>query len=142
MDAESARIEHLKLLQAVIDRIGRNAFATRAAAATVVGALAAVTLAVDAPTIAGFGSLPVALLWAIDGYYIRIERQFRARFDRARAGPAPEAGAAEYFQMNAEVGRGGIRGQMTGMFSRPGLVFYVALLLAVGTVAGAAAYGS
>ena len=139
MDPETARIEHLKLIQAIIERMARNSFAVRAIASTIVAGLVAVTFGADVPVVAAFGAGPVALLWAIDGYYLSAERQFRLRYDHARIGVPPAPGSESYFAMGVKVAGGGWRGVFGAMFSRPGILFYVSLFLVLAVVATVAA---
>ena len=61
MNLEAARVEHLKLIQAVVDRLGRSSFAVKSVAAASSGALVAFTASTDSPVsaLAGFAILPL-----------------------------------------------------------------------------------
>lgn len=141
MDAESARVEHLKLIQAVITRMARNSFAVKAGASTLVAAVAALALTNDTPTIAAYGALPIALLWSLDGYYLREERSFRGLYNTARIGPPPDPGSKTYFVMKEveNKGWGEQLAQLIGaMYAGTLLVFYVALLGVLGVATAVA----
>ena len=98
MDSEYARIEHLKLIQRVVDRLARSSFTVKAAASTIAAALAAAMAATSSPAI-GFGGLSLVGLWGLDAYYLSAERRFRTLYDSMRVGPASECGSENYFSM-------------------------------------------
>ncbi|MCY3934947.1 MAG: hypothetical protein OXG09_02995 [Chloroflexi bacterium] len=79
-------VEHLKMIQNVIDRLARNSFWLRGWNATLaVGWLAFVTRvgATEAP-LAYLIPVPFALLFLLDGYYLWQERLFRRLYDHTR----------------------------------------------------------
>ena len=85
-------VEHLKMIQAVISRMTSNSFFLKGWSVSVAAAIY-VLLARDGAVV-----FPVALLypplafWALDAYYLRQERLFRALYDAVRRGtPAVEA---------------------------------------------------
>ncbi len=127
-DSESARIEHLKLIQAVIARMARNSFAIKAAASTITAALVAVTAGSGTP-LAAIGGIPLIMLWLLDGYYLRQERLFRELFDFVSTGQPPEPGSEAYFSMKTE-GLHSKAGSLQRILVRGTLLaFYVPLLL-------------
>ena len=70
MDAETARIEHIKIIQGVIERLGRNSFAMKAGALTVFAGLVAISVAINHWLISLVGIVPIALLWGLDAFWI------------------------------------------------------------------------
>lgn len=128
MDSETARIEHLKIIQGVIDRMGRNSFAIKAAALTVVAGLLALALGINSWRIPAIGTIPIATLWSLDTFFIRQERIFRRLYDTVRLGPAPEIGSTEYFSMNTQRVQSEVNGLLGTMFSRTLPFFYIPLL--------------
>ena len=98
MDPEAARVEHLKMIQNVIDRMGRNSFALKAASITVVTALAAALIGSKIPSI-GLGGIGVVAFWALDAYYLRQERLFRQLHDSVRSASPAGFGSEAYFSM-------------------------------------------
>lgn len=129
MDPETARIEHLKIIQAVIDRMGRNSFAIKAGSLTVVAGLLALTLGINCWKLSAIGTIPVAMLWGLDTFFIRQERIFRRLYDTVRLGLAPEIGSAEYFSMNTQRVQSEVNGLLRTMFSRTLPLFYIPLLV-------------
>ena len=102
MDPETARIEHLKLVQGIVTRIGRNSFAIKSAAATAVAVLVAFTASTDSP-VAALAGLAVLPLWLLDARFLKQERNFRRLYDTIRRGPPPEFGADDYFTMDVGI---------------------------------------
>ena len=75
-----AKLKHLEFLQAVISRMATNQFLFKGWAITIAAGLSAFA-AVDsrkALLIIAVGS--TALFWALDGYYLWLERCFRDRY--------------------------------------------------------------
>ena len=128
MDPESARIEHLKLIQDIIARLGRNSFAIKAVAATVVAAVIAATVSSRSPLIAAYAGLPVAMFWMLDAFYLLRERRYRKLYDLARRGSPPEPGDQTYFSMSVDRENQGDGGLIKIAFSATLLIFYVSLL--------------
>ena len=128
MDSETARIEHLKMIQAVVERMGRNSFAIKAGTLTVVVGLLAVAFGINHWTIAAIGVIPVAILRGLDAFFIRQERLFRRLYDTIRLGLAPEIGSANYFSMDTNQVQPEVIGITRTMFTRTLPVFYIPLL--------------
>lgn len=131
MNPEIARIEHLKLIQAVVDRLGRNSFAIKSAAAAVAAGLVALTTSTSTPVaaIAGIAILP---LWIVDARFLVEERGFRRLYDSVRDGPPHEYGSDGYFNMDvvstAKCSDGAIK-----VAASPSLyLFYVPLIALIG----------
>ncbi|MDE2838065.1 MAG: hypothetical protein OXL97_11260 [Chloroflexota bacterium] len=124
-----ARIEHLELIQAVVNRLGRNSFAIKSTAAAATAALVALTASTNSPigAIAGTAILP---LWMLDARFLAEERAFRRLYDSVRVGPPPEYGSDGYFKME---GLSGAKGSdsLIGVAARLYL-FYIPLLVLVG----------
>ena len=128
MDSETARIEHLKIIQAVVDRMGRNSFAIKAGSLTVVAGLLAVSLGIHSWEVAAIGTIPIAMLWGLDAFFIRQERIFRRLYDMVRLGPAPEIGSTDYLSMNTDQAQSGVNSLLATILSRTLPFFYIPLL--------------
>ena len=93
---DSERIEHLKMIQTVIERMARNSFLYKGWALTVFAALLILSkhqyVAVDL-----LGIVPLALFWGLDAYYLKQERLYRKLYDKVRNGGDEKAD----FSMNA-----------------------------------------
>ena len=135
MDAEEARVEHLKMIQAVVDRMGMNSFAVRATAATVAAGLVAVAASAKEP-LATLGALAIVPLWVIDAYFLLTEREFRDLYNGVRQAAAATPGTPEYFSLDRPHQRGGImKGLLPVMLWKTLPLFYFPLITLL-TVAG------
>lgn len=131
MDVEQARVEHLKLIESVIDRLSRLSFAVKAAASTLAAALVVGILTADAPLVVIGGVVAIPVLWFIDGYYLWQERLYRQLFLRVRKSPAEEPGSEDYFDMDAKVFSDQIDGIGRVMFRTYIGLYYAVLLMFV-----------
>ena len=102
MDTETARVEHLKLIQAVVSRLARSSFAVKSAATAASVALVAFVASTDAP-LAAIGGVGVVPLWLLDADFLRQERGFRRLYNLIRKGQPAGYGADRYFTMDASV---------------------------------------
>ncbi len=131
MDPEAARIEHLKLVQAVISRLGRNSFAIKSTAAAASAALIAFIASTASPA-AAFAGLVLLPLWVLDARFLAQERGFRRFYDSVRKGPAADCGSEGYFEMKAPPPAGN-SDRVVGVLSSSSLfLFYVPLLVLIG----------
>lgn len=132
MGAESARIEHLQLIQQIISRLARNSFTIKAGSTTVAAALVAVTFGSSKPEVALIGLVLLVMFWGLDAFYLGQERLFRGLYNNVRRGPPPTFGSEGYFSMDITTPRGLRRVVPTlllPMFSRTLPIFYGALLI-------------
>ena len=102
MDPETARIEHLKLIQGIITRLARSSFAIKSTAAAASAALIAFVASTDAP-LASLGGVAVLSLWILDAHFLRQERRFRRVYDFVRNGEPAGFGTGHYFTMDVPV---------------------------------------
>ncbi len=131
MDPQTARIEHLKLIQAVITRLARNSFAVKSLAVAASAALIAFTSATGTP-LASVGGAAILPLWWLDASYLRNERLFRGLYDYIREGPPAEFGACHYFSMDVSVAEQRNEGMLKVVISRSILLVYLPLLVLIG----------
>lgn len=78
------RVEHLKLISNVIDRMGRNSFLLKAWTVVIVGAIFALATKQVDDRFYLVGLLPAIAFWGLDGYYLWQEKYFRALYDAVR----------------------------------------------------------
>lgn len=81
-----SRLEHLKLVQGVITRMGQNSFALKGWSVTLVAALMALAVNAHRRAYALLGLFPSVIFWALDAYYLCQERRFRDVYDEVCAG--------------------------------------------------------
>jgi hypothetical protein len=134
MDTESARIEHLRMIQAVIGRMAGNSFAIKNVSAVLTGGLVAVTVTAREPMLA-LGGLAVLVLWGLDGYYLSLERRFVDEYNQIRRGSLRLPGSPGYFQINGPTSRGGRTGLSKAMFSAAVFTVHLSLAGALGATA-------
>ena len=134
MNAETVRIEHLKLIQAIVARLGRNSFAIKSTAAAVSAALVAFTASAGSP-LAALGGLAVLSLWLLDARFLRQERGFRRLYDSIRTGAPTEPGSDDYFTMDVSTAAGQSDGLLRVAVNLSLGLFYFPLLIIVGVSA-------
>jgi hypothetical protein len=83
---EANRIKHLEMIQAVVTRLGNNAFLIKGWAITIAGAFLAFAVNREKYGLALAALAPTVLFWILDASFLRNERLFRNLFDRVRQG--------------------------------------------------------
>ena len=131
MNPEAARIEHLKLIQAVISRMGRSSFAIKSTAAAASAALVAFIATTGSPAAASAG-LALLPLWMLDARFLAQERGFRRRYDFVRKGSPPDYGCDDYFDMEVPPPAGNSDKFVRVLSSSSLFLFYVPLLVLIG----------
>jgi hypothetical protein len=121
------KLNHLQMVQAVITRMAGNSFLLKGWSVTLVSALFALAADKSNPRFALLGYLPVLMFWALDAYFLRQERLFRALYDKVRQQDA----ATIDFSMNTAPFVGQVSAVPRVCLSPILLVFYGALLVTV-----------
>ncbi len=115
------KIEHLKLIQGVIQRLGQNSFAIKGWCVTIVSALIALGAKDASPRVIAVGFLPTFLFWCLDGFYLWRERRFRELYSRiARGDDLPPFTMHTNDEVHVKLQR--------SLFSLSLLAFYLCLL--------------
>jgi len=83
------RVEHLKLIQAVVTRMADMSAALKRYCITVTAAALALAAGTQIAGIALLAAPLVAVFWALDAMYLRQERWFRDLYDRAAEDRVP-----------------------------------------------------
>lgn len=83
MDANE---KHLEFLQAVIARMASNSFLLKGWSVTLVSALLALEAGTGARNLAVVSFFPAFVFFVLDGYFLHMERRFRALYDEVREG--------------------------------------------------------
>jgi hypothetical protein len=78
---------HLEMLQAVVSRMSANSFLLKGWSVTLVSALFALAASQSQAGFIQLAFLPALAFWALDAFFVRQERLFRALFDRVRQLP-------------------------------------------------------
>jgi hypothetical protein len=136
---ESDRIKHLEFIQAVVSRLGNNAFLMKGWALTVAGAFFGFAVNNQDRWLAVASVLPTVTFWGLDTYFLRCERLFRMLYKRVSARDdevAPffmDATSPTYVKSLAEEDRAGISWWRT--FRRPTLLlFYGAIIVSAAVI--------
>jgi hypothetical protein len=79
-DFNDHRVKHLEMIQAVVGRLGNNAFLIKGWAITVTGAFVAFAVDRDQWELAAASVAPTLLFWVLDTSFLRNERLFRHLF--------------------------------------------------------------
>lgn len=133
MNLEAARVEHLKLIQGVVDRLSRNSFAVKSVATAATAALVAFTAGTESP-VAALAGVTVLPLWVLDAFFLDRERGFRRLYNSVRRCAPVEHGHSAYFTM--EVPSADHRHSLLKAASSASLsLFYGSLLALVGASA-------
>jgi hypothetical protein len=81
-----ADTEHLKAIQAIIERMARNSFALKGWTVTVAAALLGFASKDSDKSFALLAIYVVVALGGLDAYYLALERAYRTLFNKARTG--------------------------------------------------------
>ena len=118
------KLTHLQMVQAVITRMAGNSFLLKGWSVTLVSALLALAADKSNRTFALVGYLPVLMFWALDAYFLRQERLFRALYDTVRGQDAAKID----FSMNTAPYVSQVSGVLRVGLSRTLLIFHGVLL--------------
>lgn len=91
-------LEHLKMLQPIIDRMNRCSFECKKWSIGLVAGLL-VAASGSKPWVAWYSVVPILVFWGLDAYYLRTERAFRKVFDAVRDGHLVSGAAVKPFEM-------------------------------------------
>ncbi len=80
-DSEPVRA-HLDIQRSVIERMASNSASCKSWCITLVSAILVVVADKDKPQFAWIAVIPAVLFFALDGYYLALERAFRESYNR------------------------------------------------------------
>jgi hypothetical protein len=112
-------IEHLKMIQAVINRMSQTSFIIKGWSVTVVTAILTYSI-VSNRSFGLFALFPSVMFWSLDSYYLWQERLFRGLYEAVRSHSAdiPE------FSMDTRPCRSSTPNWFRTLFSRTQFAFY------------------
>lgn len=84
MENQTRQIEHLKMIQGIITRMASNSFSLKGWAVTLVAAIFALTWANISRNFLLIALIPIFAFWALDAYYLNLERKNRKLYDKVR----------------------------------------------------------
>lgn len=121
---DESRIEHLKMLQAVITRMAQNSFQLKGWAIVLWSALLGFAAAERNAWFVLVAYLPTLMFWFLDAYYLRQERLFRKIYDHVRSDSGPSD-----FSMNTSVVSDQVANLGQVALSQTVAIFYGAMLI-------------
>lgn len=89
-DFSEARVKHLEFIQGSIIRMSKNSFLFKGWAVSVASGLAAFAAIGDRRALLVFAVTSTTLFWAMDGYYLWLERGFVALHNKVAEAPASQ----------------------------------------------------
>ena len=92
-----SKLKHLKMIQAVINRMAHNSFLLKGWSVILTAALFVLAANDAKPQFILVALFPALMLWGLDGYFLWQERLFRALYDRVRL-----ADSSVDYSMNTE----------------------------------------
>ena len=126
MDTDDYRIENLRMIQAVIERMSNHDFVVRGWTISLVTGLAAIAFAQATARVLMVGILPILGFWILGAYYLSIERAFKALFNDVSKGES----CGEQIKMDTRSYRGA-KSLLLAAIAPHQLVFYLVLLIAL-----------
>lgn len=137
---EEERIKHMELIQAVIGRLGNDAFLMKGWAVTVAGAFVGFAINSEDWGLALASWIPTVTFWGLDAYFLWCERLFRHLYARVRANDpevAPFFMAAtgnDFVAQASAASKDPVARKLKVAWSWTLCLFYGALLVAAGVV--------
>lgn len=121
--------KHLEFILDVVERHARNSFILKGWSVTLVAAVFLLAVRGAEPALAmAAGLLPSLTFWALDAYYLRQERMFRALYNHVRrAEPSPD----NRFSLDARSFASEIPSWFRTLGATPVLWFHAAVLAVV-----------
>ncbi|MCH7971643.1 MAG: hypothetical protein IH960_11475 [Chloroflexi bacterium] len=129
MDRNQILIEHLKLVEGVVDRLARSSFAVKATASAVATALIAVIVIQEEASV-GFGAFVLVALWALDAYYLWKERAYRKLYEHVRITMPTDPEHEEFLTLKYTIVETRRRGWIYTMISSSLILFHIPLAAA------------
>jgi len=110
-------IEHLKLIQGVVNRLGQNSFAYKGWLVTIVAAIFVLAVKENSSLYILIALIPTIAFWGLDAYYLRQEHLFRKLYDGVRKAN-PDELAQDPFSMDTTPYVGEVAGWWAVCFSK------------------------
>lgn len=121
--------KHLEFILDVVERQARNSFVLKGWSVTLVAAVFLLAVRGAEPALAmAAGLLPTLTFWALDAYYLRQERMFRALYDHVRKA---EANPVERFSLDTRPVASKVSGWFRTLGATPVFWFHTAVLAVV-----------
>lgn len=119
----SDKQKHLEFIQAIITRMGNNLFMLKGWTITLIVGLFTLMFKDAGIVCFVFAFFVILIFWALDGYFLSMERAYRDLYDEVR-----KSKKETDYNLNAEAYRTGNNSWINSMFSRTLRIFYGTLL--------------
>ncbi|CAB3964734.1 hypothetical protein BLA3211_02998 [Burkholderia aenigmatica] len=119
------KIAHLGFIQAVITRMGGNAFLIKGWTVALVAAIFALSAKDSNSSFIFIAIFPIFVFWVLDSYYLRQERLYRKLYEKV----ADDTIKSDKFAMNATLFDNEVQPLLRVAFSKSILPFYLLILL-------------
>lgn len=86
MTADEKQVKHLEMIQAVITRMATNGFAIKGWSTVLITVSLAFLGKDGQPQYAWICFFPIMVFWALDAYFLSLERAFRELYNAVRKG--------------------------------------------------------
>jgi hypothetical protein len=121
------KLKHLDFIQGVINRLSTNSFLLKGWSVVLVSALFALSANNSNVKFVFLAYFPAVAFWALDAYFLTLERSYRALYEKVRALQPDEID----FSMDTSAVRNGAAGWASALLSKTLIVFHGALIGAV-----------
>lgn len=125
------KLKHLDFIQSVINRLSTNSFLLKGWSVILAAALFALSAAGSNPVFVALALMPALVFWGLDGYFLALEKAYRAHYERVREKTPDEID----FCMNVRDLQTGAKGWMSSTFSKTLIPFHGVIVAAVVVVA-------
>ncbi len=120
-------IEHLKLIQGVINRMARNSFLLKGWSVVLISAFFVLAAANSKIYFVFLAYFPLVVFWILDGYFLWQERLFRALYDHVRGQQEEEVD----FSMNTSIIGEKVKPWANVILSKTLLMFHGTILVSI-----------
>ncbi len=121
-----AKIEYLKMIQAIITRMSHYGFLLKGWGVTLLAAILALFAQGGKAELLLIGLFPVIVFWTLDAFFLHTERKYRALYDQVRH---LEPGAVDFNLAPTGEHERQVKPMWRIMFSRTLLVFWLAMMV-------------
>lgn len=121
------KLKHLEFIQGVINRLSTNSFLLKGWSVVLVSALFALSANNSNVKFIFLAYFPAIAFWALDGYFLSLERAYRRLYEKVRLLDAANID----FSMDTREAHSGFVGWSSAFISKTLIVFHGALITAV-----------
>lgn len=121
------KIRHLEMIENIITRMGSNSFHLKGWAITLISIIGALTLKEDDRCILITVAIPILAFWALDAYYLQLERKYKELYRLVSAKSEEEID----FSMDFSLVKDKRTGYLKCLASRTAIFFYPVLMLSL-----------